>query len=82
MNCLYIDGGRAGSVGPAALFSLQFSYVLFMPFVERPALHGHRWQCQAEDNEGRCQLTLQDLAVSTMAAVGERGDDSRSARRF
>lgn len=57
---------RSGSVGPAALFSLQLSYVLFMPFVECPALRGHRWQRQAEDNEGRCQLALQDLAVGSV----------------
>lgn len=60
----YINGGR--SVGPAALFSLQLSYVIFMPFVERPALRGHRWQRQAEDNKGGCQLALQDLAAASV----------------
>lgn len=57
---------RSRSVGPAALFSLQLSYVLFMPFVARPALRGQRWQCRAEDNKGRCQLALQDLAVDSL----------------
>lgn len=61
---LYIDGGC--SVGPAALSSLQLSYVIFMPFVERPALRGHRWQRQARDNKGGCQLALQDLAVASV----------------
>lgn len=57
---------RSRSVGPAALFSLQLSYVLFMPFVARPALRGHRWQRRAEDNKGRCQLAPQDLAVDSL----------------
>lgn len=65
-SSLYRWWPRSGSVGPAALFSLQFSYVLFMPFVERPALHGHSWQRQAEDNKGRCQIALQDLAVDSV----------------
>lgn len=60
----YIRGGR--SVGPAALFSLQLSYVTFMPFVERPALRGRRWQRQAEDNKGGCQRALQDLAEDSV----------------
>lgn len=63
-DSLYINGGR--SVGPAALFSLQLSYVIFMLFVERPALRGHPWQRQAEDNKGGCQLALQDLAVASV----------------
>lgn len=64
VTTVYINGGR--SFGPAALFSLQLSYVIFMPFVERPALRGHRWQRQAEDNKGGCQLALQDLAVASV----------------
>lgn len=68
-------GPRSRSVGPAALFSLQLSYVLFMPFVARPALRGHRWQRRAEDNKGRCQLALQDLAVDSLRwPQSERGE--------
>lgn len=37
-----------------------------MPFVERPALRGRRWQRQDEDNKGGCQLALQDLAVASV----------------
>ena len=56
----------SGSVGPAALFSLQLSYVLFMPSVECPALPGHWWHCQTEDNKNGCQRALQDLAVDSV----------------
>lgn len=56
----------SGSVGPAAPFSLQLSYVLFMPSVECPALPGHWWQCQTEDNKCGCQLALQDLAADSV----------------
>lgn len=63
---LYRWWPRSGSAGPTAVFSLQLSYVLFMPFVERPALRGHRWQRQAEDNKGRRQLALRDLAVDSV----------------
>lgn len=66
--CISMNIHRSGSVGPAALFSLQLSYVLFMLSVECPALpgHWHGWQCQTEDNKSGCQLALQDLAVDSV----------------
>lgn len=40
-SCLPVCINGQCTVGPATLFSLQLSYVLFMPFVECPALSGH-----------------------------------------